>query len=39
VYIPVIDLLESSEALVWLRTNTDRALREFARIANDVLDG
>jgi len=39
VYVPVIDLLESSEALVWLRSNTDRALREFTRIANDVLDG
>jgi hypothetical protein len=30
---------ESSEALVWLRNNNDRSLREFARIATEVLSG
>jgi DNA-binding transcriptional LysR family regulator len=39
VYIPVTDLPESIEALVWLRSNPDRGLREFARIAGDVLGG
>jgi DNA-binding transcriptional LysR family regulator len=37
VYIPVTDLPESIEALVWLQSNTDLGLREFARIAGDVL--
>jgi hypothetical protein len=37
VYIPVTDMPESIEALVWLRSNTDRGLREFARIAREVL--
>lgn len=37
VYIPVTDMPESREALAWLRSNDDRALREFARIASEVL--
>jgi DNA-binding transcriptional LysR family regulator len=37
VYVPVIDMLESSEALVWLRKNKNRSLREFTRIASEVL--
>jgi DNA-binding transcriptional LysR family regulator len=38
VYIPVIDMAESSEALVWLRKNKSRSLREFTRIASEILD-
>jgi hypothetical protein len=37
VYVPVIDMLESREALVWLRKNKNRSLREFTRIASEVL--
>ena len=39
VYVPVTDMPESIEALVWLRSNTDRGLREFARVAGEVLGG
>jgi DNA-binding transcriptional LysR family regulator len=38
-YIPVIDMPESSEALVWLRSNTDNKVRELARIARETLGG
>jgi DNA-binding transcriptional LysR family regulator len=38
-YIPVIDMPESSEALVWLRRNSDNKVREFARIARETLGG
>lgn len=37
VYIPVSGMPESSEALVWLRRNTDNKVRELARIAREVL--
>jgi DNA-binding transcriptional LysR family regulator len=33
VYVPVIGMPESSEALVWMRGNADVAVREFARLA------
>jgi DNA-binding transcriptional LysR family regulator len=36
-YIPVVDMPESSEALVWLRRNTDNKVRELARIARETL--
>lgn len=39
VYIPVVDMPESSEALVWLRRNTDNKVREFARITRETLGG
>jgi DNA-binding transcriptional LysR family regulator len=38
-YVPVTDMQESSEALVWLRRNRDTKLREFARIARETLGG
>lgn len=37
VYIPVTDMPESSEALVWLRGNSDTRIREFARIARETV--
>jgi len=36
-YIPVVDLPESAEALVWLRRTTDNKVRELARIARETL--
>jgi DNA-binding transcriptional LysR family regulator len=38
-YVPVTDMPESSEALVWLRSNPDTKIREFARIARETLGG
>jgi hypothetical protein len=38
-YVPVIDIPESTEALVWLNQNTDNRVREFARIARETLGG
>lgn len=38
VYVPVVGMPESSEALVWMRGNADLTVREFARIAAE-LDG
>ena len=36
-YVPVTDMPESTEALVWLRSNTDAKVREFARTARATL--
>jgi DNA-binding transcriptional LysR family regulator len=36
-YVPVIDMPESTEAIVWLRSTTDNKVRELARIAHETL--
>jgi DNA-binding transcriptional LysR family regulator len=36
-YIPVTDMPESIEALVWLRSNVDTKVRELARTARETL--
>jgi DNA-binding transcriptional LysR family regulator len=36
-YIPVIDMPESAEALVWLRSTNDNKVRELARIAHETI--
>lgn len=39
VYIPVTDLPESSDALVWLRSNTDPRVQELVRVGRETLSG
>lgn len=38
-YVPVTDMPESTEALVWLRGTSDNKVRELARIAHETLGG
>ena len=38
-YVPVIDMPESTEALVWLRSASDNKVRELARVAHETLGG